>query len=654
MSALTFSKWFQRIPRPAILFAGITLVFLAALALLSWRVIGQDRAVERQRWLERCEVAAGNAAEQLTRQLSELRQLLDDTAAVRAAQVSTPGTTLIVFRNGFLEESLGVKLPFYPALRDARESLKERFRAAEAVEFSDKQPLKAAAMYAQLVERTAPDVRAAALVRLARTYRKANLPSRALETYGRLEGVGTVAVEGDPAEMLAHFGRAEIYSESGDAAALKNEASTIAAALAQGRWTLSRSSYEFLSGQCREWLGGALPNEPSADALAVADATDAVYHQWKNGALSADSSGGRRTFWSHEQPAVVVWKLDAGRLSLICAGPSFLKAVLGTQAGSARGSTTIVLEDSEGHRVLGSSDARSPVRAVRTASLTALPWTIYAVPSDPQVLAGVLSGQARVMLAGLALMILFALAAGGFMARSVTREIAVARLQADFVAAVSHEFRSPLTTMIQLSEMLVRGRVSGDERRKEFYQTLLSESRRLHALVESILDFRRLEAGKYQYDFRTTDLNEFARGVVGDFSKLATERGYKVEICCEGGPIPVRADRDALGRACWNLLDNALKYSPDRKIIRVETACGATGATLSVRDLGLGIPPHEQQAIFVKFVRGAAAREHNIKGAGIGLAMARSIVEAHGGAIEVESIPGEGSTFRMCLPKAEA
>lgn len=654
VSALTFSKWFQRIPRPAVLFTGIALVFLATLAWLSWRVIAQDRAVERQRWLERCEVAAGNAAAQLTRQMSDLQRLLDDAAAGLPAQISTPGTTLIMLRGGFLEESLGAKLPFYPAVRDSRESSKERFRAAEALEFEDKQPLKAAAMYAQLIEGAEPDVRAAALVRQARSYRKANLRSKALESYGLLAGMGAVAVEGDPAEMLARFGSAEIYSESGDAGALKKEASAIALSLAEGHWVLSRSSYQFLRDQCLEWLGGVLPSEPSAEALALANAADAIYQQWKSGVLSADSAGGRRAFWTHEQSVLVVWKSDVGLSSLICAGPSFLEAVPGISAGSATDSTAIVLEDSEGHRVMGSLNAASPVRVIRTTSLTALPWTIYAVPSDPQALSGTLSSQARFMVAGLALMILFALVAGGFMARSVSREIAVARLQADFVAAVSHEFRSPLTTMIQLSEMLVRGRVSGDERRAEFYQTLLGESRRLHGLVESILDFRRLESGKYQYDFRATDLNEFARSVVEDFSKSAAERGYKVELSCKDGPIPVRADRDAIGRAFWNLLDNAVKYSPVHKTIRVETTCGTTGATLSVRDFGLGISPHEQQAIFVKFVRGAAATEHNIKGAGIGLAMAKSIVEAHGGAIEVESVPGEGSTFRIRLPEAEA
>lgn len=216
--------WLRRIPRLVILFAGITLVFLAALAWLSWRVIAQDRAVEQQRRLERCELAAGNAAAQLTRQMADLQRMLSDTGAGRPMQIPAHGIALLVFRDDFLEQQLGARLPYYPGLGFARETSQDQFRAAETLEFTNKQPLKAAALYAQIVERREPDVRAAALVRLARAYRLAKLPSKAIEAYRSLAGMGSVTVWGDPAEMLAHFGAAEIYSEGGDSAALLSEA----------------------------------------------------------------------------------------------------------------------------------------------------------------------------------------------------------------------------------------------------------------------------------------------------------------------------------------------------------------------------------------------------------------------------------------------
>ena len=654
MRSLISTKWFRGFPRPVTLFAGITLVFLAALAWLSWRVIAQDRAVERQRWLERCEVAAENASAQLTRQLAELQSALANATAGRAVQIPAQGIALLIFRGESLEATPGTKLPYYPALRAAPESAPDRFIAAEALEFREKQPLKAAALYAQLREHRDPEVRAAALVRLARVYRKAKLTAKALEAYAALAGMGSVMVEGDPAEMLARLGSAEVYMERSDAVALKREASAITAALAEGRWVLRRSSYEYLEEQCREWLGGALSAEPPLESLALADVAETLYVQWKNGALNIDSPNPRKSLWARDRSVLAFWNSEDGQLSLLCAGPSYLKTILGQAPGAEANLPEIVLEDPEGHRVLGSADNASALRVVRMASLTGLPWTIYAVPSNPRALADRLSAQAKVLLIALALMIFFALAAAVFVARSISRELAVARLQSDFVAAVSHEFRSPLTTIMQLSEMLVRGRVSSDERRTQFYDTLLGESRRLHGLVESILNFGRVESGKYHYDFRAADLGELAHEVVEDFSKSAAEQGHSVEFRRDGGPLPVRADREALGRALRNLLDNAVKYSPEHPIIRVEVAGDKNFATLSVRDRGLGIPPHEQKAIFTKFVRGAAAKERSIKGTGIGLAMAQAILEAHGGTIEVESVPAEGSVFRMRLPRAEA
>jgi signal transduction histidine kinase len=117
-----------------------------------------------------------------------------------------------------------------------------------------------------------------------------------------------------------------------------------------------------------------------------------------------------------------------------------------------------------------------------------------------------------------------------------------------------------------------------------------------------------------------------------------------------GTPPPVEADREALRCVLWNLFENAVKYSPDCDTVRVRVAGNLRQVEIAVRDQGVGIPRHEQRRIFEKFVRGSAARENNIRGTGIGLAMARQIVRAHGGDITVESEPGQGSTFRVLLP----
>jgi signal transduction histidine kinase len=226
----------------------------------------------------------------------------------------------------------------------------------------------------------------------------------------------------------------------------------------------------------------------------------------------------------------------------------------------------------------------------------------------------------------------------------------VARLQSEFVSAVTHEFRTPLTSLRQLSEMLSKGRVPTEELRQQSYDILARESERLQRLVESLLDFGRIEARAVRYQLQSLDPKALVREVVAEFREHAAARGYRVELSGDGEYPPVRADREALGLALWNLLDNAAKYSPDCRTVRVEMASERGRVAVHVRDEGMGIPPSEQKQIFRKFVRGAGSRAANIEGTGIGLAVARQIVEAHRGEIRLESEPGRGSTFTILLP----
>jgi signal transduction histidine kinase len=232
----------------------------------------------------------------------------------------------------------------------------------------------------------------------------------------------------------------------------------------------------------------------------------------------------------------------------------------------------------------------------------------------------------------------------------------VARLQADFVAAVSHEFRTPLTAVRQLAELLVKGRVSSDARRQQFYETLLYESERLQRLVDGLLNFGRMEAGQMRYRFESVDPETFVREIVSDFEREVAGRGYRIELHGDGSLPPIRADRESLARVFWNLLDNAVKYSPENRTVWVDLAnAGPASRRLAVRvrDQGIGIPAAEQKEIFRKFVRGTASKDASIQGTGVGLAMARQIVAAHGGDIFVESQLGEGSVFTVLLPVLE-
>jgi len=188
-----------------------------------------------------------------------------------------------------------------------------------------------------------------------------------------------------------------------------------------------------------------------------------------------------------------------------------------------------------------------------------------------------------------------------------------------------------------------------DERRRLCYEAQSRATDRLTRLVESLLDFGRIEAGARPYRFERRDCAELVERVVEEFRREVQAVGYEVEFH-GNGPAQIEADGEALSRAVWNLLDNAVKYSPDRRTIEVGLERREQSVSIAVRDRGIGIPAHERAAIFVKFHRGEQARARGIQGTGIGLAMVEQIVKAHHGRVELESEPGKGSTFTIVLP----
>jgi signal transduction histidine kinase len=252
------------------------------------------------------------------------------------------------------------------------------------------------------------------------------------------------------------------------------------------------------------------------------------------------------------------------------------------------------------------------------------------------------------MMAGLAALALLVITGTYLIGRAMSRELAIARLQSDFVSAVSHEFRTPLTSLTQFTEMLVENDSLPAETRRRYYQAQARATGRLSRLVESLLDFSRMEAGARPYRLEPLDAAELARAVVEEFRLEGAAKNFTIECDAADGAM-VHADREALSQALWNLLDNAVKYSGPSCIVRVNVEHGRE-VTLRVRDRGPGIPASERKQVFRKFARGSAARAGNVRGTGIGLAMVRHIVEAHGGRVTVDAEPGSGSTFTIVLP----
>ena len=199
---------------------------------------------------------------------------------------------------------------------------------------------------------------------------------------------------------------------------------------------------------------------------------------------------------------LVTWSGTADRLDAVLAGGDYIRLVWSqaSRGQSVRGGVV----DADRQLAAGSAGSGSP-GVVRTSDATGVPWTLHVTSADPAADSAFFAGRRRLLLAGFAVLALVLVAGSYFIMRSIARELAVARLQSEFVSAVSHEFRTPLTSLRQLAEMLAKGRVPTEELRQKSYDILSHESERLQRLVESLLDFGRIEAGRFRYRFERLD-----------------------------------------------------------------------------------------------------------------------------------------------------
>jgi signal transduction histidine kinase len=234
--------------------------------------------------------------------------------------------------------------------------------------------------------------------------------------------------------------------------------------------------------------------------------------------------------------------------------------------------------------------------------------------------------------------------------RNISREMNLARLKSDFVANVSHELRTPLALIRLYAETLELGRLSSKEKYQEYFRIIREESERLTALINNILDFSRIDAGRKEYEFQETNLAELVHSTLDSYRFQIQQNGFGFEENISPDIPPVKVDREAIARSLLNLVNNALKYSKDQKYIGVSLYRVNGSVNLEVQDHGIGIAPNEHEKIFEKFYRCGDPLVHNVKGSGLGLSLVRHIARAHGGDVLVESAPDKGSKFTIALP----
>jgi len=284
----------------------------------------------------------------------------------------------------------------------------------------------------------------------------------------------------------------------------------------------------------------------------------------------------------------------------------------------------------------------------------ALPhWEVAAYLVNPAQLTRA-AHIAKLTLGLLVAVLVLAIGVGSWLiVSSLNSELKLARQKTDFVGNVSHELKTPLTSIRMFAELLAEGRVTDPAKQRSYLDIITAEAGRLTRLINNVLDFSRLERGEKKYNFQPCDLVDVVRSAAQTFRPHLEAGGFKFDCVLPDAAISVRGDADALSQIIVNLLSNAEKYSSDRKEIALELERRESPlphAEVKVLDRGLGVPRGSGEKIFEKFYRAHDSLSSGIQGSGLGLTIARQIARAHGGDVVYEPRAGGGSCFILRLP----
>ncbi len=342
------------------------------------------------------------------------------------------------------------------------------------------------------------------------------------------------------------------------------------------------------------------------------------------------------------EPLVVMYARDIAALR---------RDVLEASLAGLESPTIVAVLDEADRPVYSRASLAQAERVLSVALGEALPGWRVAVYAPPGTTPHDAVRRQVMMFTGAFAVLLAVIAAGIVLTwRLMRRESEMAQLKSDFVANVSHDLKTPLSVIRMFGETLELGRVPDEGRRREYYRVITRESERLSRLIDNVLDFSRIEGGRRRYERGPTAVEPLVRDTLEAFAYPLEQQGFKVEVAVAGDLPEVPMDADAVGQALANLVDNAIKYAGEERVIAVDARRAGDRLALAVSDRGIGIPPVEQGRIFEKFYRVGRSETQGRRGSGVGLALVRHVAEAHGGTVTVHSTPGRGSRFTLWLP----
>jgi signal transduction histidine kinase len=367
--------------------------------------------------------------------------------------------------------------------------------------------------------------------------------------------------------------------------------------------------------------------------------------------------GGRRHFAVGDQVVLAAVIQGAARGPVLAAlgrNEEVLKRdVLEKTLGGVEGKSVLAVLDREDRPVYASRPLDRAERILTVSLGEALPsWRVALYQPEGLSPRDAIRRQAMLFTTAFALLLVVIVVGLGATYRVVRRESEMARLKSDFVANVSHDLKTPLSLIRLFAESLEMNRVPDEGTRREYYAVITRESERLSRLIDNVLDFSRIEGGRQRYDIAPTAVEPVVQEVIEAFRYPLAQQAFKVEVAVAPDLPEVPMDAAAIKQAMANLVDNAIKYSGERRHLAVAARRQGDEVRIEVADEGVGIPPSEIHRIFEKFYRAGRSETQGRRGSGVGLALVKHIVEAHGGRVSVDSRVGAGSRFTLHLPVA--
>jgi signal transduction histidine kinase len=681
---------------------------------LAYRGIQNDQALREKEWLNQHRKQANLIVKSIRDSVSAIeRAFLPAITNLDERQHSADGAVwdTLKIRYPLIEEVFvfgnagTIRFPaakvFYVSARRVKSGSQETRPASfpammqegQQLEFQRNDERAALVSYQQALARAAShQTKAELLNAIARVQKKLRLFPNAIETYKRLmRDYSQVRIaSGIPLGLAARLECGNLFLANNDSSRALQIFLDAYTSLVNGEWALEKVPYDFFSRQVTDALAGILTRanlpatwqthyiafrelqEKEEQQIALTSRLQAFQQKappWLSEKITQTASAPRNAAprfvfdtGGHSYlvsllnlpvksgaPVDTIWGLllDANHIKA-----HILRETV--QAHLPTASAGWIVRDKNGNVLAKSAAALAGAPIVKADFLEKFPpWSLELYRQEQAPLEALFSTERSVyfyifmLIAGI---LLFGLA---LTLRSVSHELEIVKLKSDFASTISHEFKSPLTSIRQLAEMLQTGRVPSETRRQQYYDVIVEQSERLSTLIDNVLDFSKMEEGRKVFEFERLDISGLLRETVSRVQHQMGHLGFQLQFRIPDRLPPAKVDRIAIAHVVTNLLDNAIKYSGEAKRAEIRAAAEDGHLVIAVQDYGIGIAKGELKKIFERFHRGGDPHTRTVKGAGLGLTLVKQIVQAHHGSVHVQSEPGEGSTFTVRLPIAE-